>query len=355
MPLPETFEGKDIRVTVDGVTLLTATDFNINSDKTINRTDLLSTTEQHVSEGNLNFSGSITGLKTNSAGKRFLHSRDQNSIDYQSLVWDGTTDQEVGTAVVQQSLNSVTSTYDQKVTALGTAIGEINLLLKRDAAFTEDLTILVRNAGDTATLGTITVPNKLIGTDKAWSSVFLKSDERVTGLTTGSKYILRFSVPGGTAGQVDFYGADVQSEFTVGTGDGIATAFDLNHSTVIESTLIVAVDGKIVQEYTFGDGTGTLGVDQIVFATAPASGAVITALYEYDDNTDDFLKWNVAFTNTSEPTYEIVVKYLNPDGVVVDGRKYIDVRFSSAGTSATPGETVTDSLDWDARADEELL
>lgn len=68
----------------------------------------------------------------------------------------------------------------------------------------------------------------------------------------------------------------------VGTGDDTTKAFDLANDNVDPSTLLVYVDGS--QEhggYDFSKGTGTAGVDQIIFADAPAAGLAITADYDH--------------------------------------------------------------------------
>lgn len=67
----------------------------------------------------------------------------------------------------------------------------------------------------------------------------------------------------------------------VGTGNASTTAFDLAVSGV--AGIAVFVDGLVQPgtEYAISAGTGTGGVDQLTFSSAPASGAVIEALVLY--------------------------------------------------------------------------
>jgi len=65
---------------------------------------------------------------------------------------------------------------------------------------------------------------------------------------------------------------------TIGTGDGSTTSFDLKGKET--SNRIIKVNGIQKTEgtdYTFYQGLGTDGQDKIIFNSAPASGAVITA------------------------------------------------------------------------------
>ena len=56
------------------------------------------------------------------------------------------------------------------------------------------------------------------------------------------------------------------------SGDGAVTAFDLGHHSVDPGSLLVTVGGAETAAVSIDPGAGTGGVDQIVFATAPASG-----------------------------------------------------------------------------------
>ncbi len=65
-----------------------------------------------------------------------------------------------------------------------------------------------------------------------------------------------------------------------GTAGGEDT-FDLDKAGVILSTLTVTVSGVPVTAFTLSAGTGILGVDQIIFVTPPAEGAPIVASYTW--------------------------------------------------------------------------
>jgi hypothetical protein len=57
------------------------------------------------------------------------------------------------------------------------------------------------------------------------------------------------------------------------SGNGSTTTFDLTSAAVDPATVQVLVAGAAVYDFTISRGTGTAGVDQIVFGTAPATGA----------------------------------------------------------------------------------
>lgn len=67
----------------------------------------------------------------------------------------------------------------------------------------------------------------------------------------------------------------------VGTGDASTKPWDLANSGVDPSTLKVQLAGTASGGWNFSPGTGTLGVDQIIFHDAPGSGVAITADYDY--------------------------------------------------------------------------
>ncbi len=76
------------------------------------------------------------------------------------------------------------------------------------------------------------------------------------------------------------YVAEAWENERVGRGDGTLTTFDLPGKEIDSSTLKVYVDGvekALGADYTFSQGTGEGGADQIVFAAAPSAGALITA------------------------------------------------------------------------------
>ena len=68
----------------------------------------------------------------------------------------------------------------------------------------------------------------------------------------------------------------------VGTGDDSTTAFDLAQSRVDGRTLKVQLDAAPAGGWNLSPGTGTAGVDQIIFGTAPAGSVAITADYTWE-------------------------------------------------------------------------
>ncbi len=62
----------------------------------------------------------------------------------------------------------------------------------------------------------------------------------------------------------------------VGAGTGAATEFTLDHFPIVASSLEVKVAGTATLDYTLNDLTG-----EIVFNTAPADNAAVTASYDY--------------------------------------------------------------------------
>lgn len=89
----------------------------------------------------------------------------------------------------------------------------------------------------------------------------------------------------------------------VGTGDGSTKAFDLGYSGVDIRTLKVQVAAAAAGGWNLSPGTGTAGVDQIIFGTAPASGA-ITADYTREEGGEES---NSSVTTSYEkiPSYAI--------------------------------------------------
>jgi hypothetical protein len=64
------------------------------------------------------------------------------------------------------------------------------------------------------------------------------------------------------------------------SGDGAATAFDLDHDSVDPDTILAFVAGGLDPLVTVSAGTGTDGVDQVVFESPPANGAAISVRYQ---------------------------------------------------------------------------
>jgi len=62
-------------------------------------------------------------------------------------------------------------------------------------------------------------------------------------------------------------------------GDGLTVAFDLSAREVVESTLVVTVNQFVETAYSFSEGSGTNGSDEIIFDTAPAEADLILISY----------------------------------------------------------------------------
>lgn len=64
----------------------------------------------------------------------------------------------------------------------------------------------------------------------------------------------------------------------VGSGDGSTDTFDLpGRSTSNQTIYVDGAEQTLSTHYTISSGTGVSGADQVMFVTAPADGAVITA------------------------------------------------------------------------------
>ena len=95
---------------------------------------------------------------------------------------------------------------------------------------------------------------------------------------------------------------DIYKNEYIGKGDGAATVFDLPSFNTDSGTLTVYVAGTPTA-VTFVSGTGEGGADQIEFATAPSSGAVISAdltgklrlKVRFDGEPTITLAWNQAY------------------------------------------------------------
>ena len=72
------------------------------------------------------------------------------------------------------------------------------------------------------------------------------------------------------------------SPTSIGAGDDSTKAFDLAHSGVDPRTLKVYKDAAQVGGWVYSQGTGGSGKDQVIFETAPAAGAALTADYTHE-------------------------------------------------------------------------
>lgn len=339
-------EPEDIKIIVDGIVIANATSIDITRSKTIDKVDVIGTRDQRIAEGSSEISGSLTELKTNPLGMKMLRSQTVNNIAFQKNMRTspGDVDTPVGEAGIQVSLNNGNTSNVQNFEAIGTRMEAIYLLAERNSAFTEDLTVLVKDGA--TTLYTLTVPNDQIPSSKGWIEYQIPADEQPI-LTKGSFYGLELQVPGSTAGQVSFYGADKTDGYiSLGTGDGVETRFDLQHASVFPDTLFVkkGEEGFLGKEegYSFGNNSGTGGLDEVIFDTAPANGVEIFARYEYNDN--DYIAWRLGFGNATPPTYTIRYEMRTEDGVIVDAFEIQRVRFSSHGVSFNPSSFVERTL-----------
>ena len=87
-----------------------------------------------------------------------------------------------------------------------------------------------------------------------------------------------------TAGQKAKYTNAISvNDEAVGTGNGTSATFDLGFANVIAKSLKGYSAGN-QKNASISAGTGTGGVDQIVFAVAPANAEAIKADYDYYSN-----------------------------------------------------------------------
>ncbi len=65
----------------------------------------------------------------------------------------------------------------------------------------------------------------------------------------------------------------------VGYGDGTLTTFTLPGKEIDQTTIEVFIGGTLTTDYTFSQGTGPNGEDEIVFTTAPATNSLIESSF----------------------------------------------------------------------------
>lgn len=88
-----------------------------------------------------------------------------------------------------------------------------------------------------------------------------------------------------TAGvKAKYTNATTVTSEAVATGNASTKTFDLAHAGVVASSLKGFVAGA-QWNAKISVGTGTAGVDQIVFETAPTNAAAVTAKYDYHSTT----------------------------------------------------------------------
>ena len=96
---------------------------------------------------------------------------------------------------------------------------------------------------------------------------------RIFERTVGASQTLLAGAPVGILSNGQFVGLTSTQQVDLLSGTGSATTFDLESANVDPATVNVLVGTAPVYAFTISKGTGTAGVDQIVFATAPASGS----------------------------------------------------------------------------------
>lgn len=88
------------------------------------------------------------------------------------------------------------------------------------------------------------------------------------------------------------------------TGATGTDTFDLGHDGIDPSTLVVTVAGalRMPGTYAVSAGTGTGGVDEIVFTTEPANGAAVVVTYQRTVATPAGVLLTAVTTGVSETT-----------------------------------------------------
>lgn len=345
-------EAANVTILLDGVPIVNATSADVTRAKAITKTDVIGTKDKRISEGSVEYSGTLTELRHNDFGVRLVRNKLTNNLDFQPLVDVTGTPTRVGANNVQRTLTTVNVLETQDFEALGNSLDYISLLMDRDASYTDDITIRIKDG--VTLLATLTLPNSYVNTTKKYTQFLLELDERVA-LTRGNVYTMEVE-HSGVGGDVRLYGNNVQDFVLVGTGDDVTTAFDLLHTNVEAGTLFVRKnDGQYLGQtegYSFSDGTGTAGVDQVSFTTAPATGEEIYAKYEHD--TDALFAWRLGFGDAANPQYTMRFEHRNEQGDLLDAYTINGVRFASNSISISPGSFVERTLSWDGVSEDSV-
>ncbi len=337
-----------ISIYVDGVLLANATNYELNLGKTTNKVAVIGTSEHRIAEGSVEIGGSLTLLKTSDLATRLLRVKEIGNLDFLSLSKvnpAGPSEFDQGTAVITQTLNSGNLLYLQDFVATGTTLRQFYFIGARTTTFVNDVTIRLMNG--VTPLASYTLLNSAIPTVKGQIEFFTAITDTLPTLTVGNTYSLEISIPVASAGQLDFYGGDVKELYLVGTGDGVVTDFDLAHSNVISGALFVRLgddDGWLgqLEGYTFGDGTGTAGVDEIQFTTAPDLNTNIYAVYQHDTN--NLIAWKLGMSNVTNPTYTIKYEMRNGSGTLLESYVIERVKFTSNGLAVNPASFIEQTL-----------
>jgi len=350
-PAPLT-EATRAKVLVDGVEIMNATSADIDRSKDVQKTDVIGTPDKRISTGSVSYSGTLTELRHNDFGIRFIHNQIVNNLDFQSNADVAAVDTSIGDGGSQHVLAVGNLTASQDFVALGNRLDFISLLLVRTPTYDDDLTVVIKD-DMAATVATLTMPNDALPTTLGYAQYLLALGDRVA-LTSGDVYTMEVTHSGG-AGSVTLYGADVQAFVLLGTGDNVEDTFTLLHDTVFEDTLFVRLDDDYqgqLEGYTFSDGTGGGGEDEIVFTTPPATGVEVYAKYQFDDS--DLFAWRLGFGGATNPQYTLRFEHYDEDGKMLDAYQILDVQFSSNGIVVAPATFVEQTLSWEGVREESV-
>jgi len=179
-------------------------------------------------------------------------------------------------------------------------------------------TLVVKVAGVTKTAGTHYNHSPRTGAGGVDQIIFTSGNHPLTGEAITAEYIRYtrlsnrcYEIPPDT----DLYALAVialNQESPVwdwvGQGDTSTTTFTLAHTDVDSSSLKVYLDGTLTTAYTFSDGTGAGGKDQIIFSSAPGEKVAITATYTRDTegNTQEDLNILETMVNSNQATMSSV-------------------------------------------------
>lgn len=350
-------ESERIRILLDGIPIINATSLSVDRSRSITKVDVIGTPNKRIGNGTLEYSGSITELRTDDLALRLVRSRIATGTDIQGKAFDGVSDILVGEKQVVDVINAGNLSHDHLFTATGTKLTNLRFLAARNGAFTEDVTVEIRNQSGTVLIKSFTVLNDEfdVGTP-TFANVEIPYTDQVTTIP-GTVYMVRVSVAS-TSGTLTLYGGDRIEYTLIGVGDAVTTNFDLDDATVDSSTLYVRLDADtfLGQEegYSFGNNTGTLGVDEVIFAVPPASGVEIYAKYEYTDAQPAAMK--LVFANAPNPVYTIKYELYNEDRTkLLDSFELENVRFTSNGVSVSPASFVEQTLQFEATGENVLV
>lgn len=112
----------------------------------------------------------------------------------------------------------------------------------------------------------------LVRPDTPFGKIIHGEPVRIFDRAVGPSQTLLAGAPLGMLNNGQFVALDMTAQSDTRSGDAATTTFDLDVANVDPDTVKVLVDAAAVYDFTISAGTGTGGVDQIVFAAAPATG-----------------------------------------------------------------------------------